>query len=111
EDDDLLPDRLRCDERGRRLHVLVALAPGAERVPVHPRDLVARGGARDEENVVLVSERRHLQRDPRRGRAGEDLVALADQILAGGTRDERRDERDEKPLPPLLLHLAGPPIP
>jgi hypothetical protein len=33
--------------------------------------------------VVLVGERRHLQRDPGRRRAGEDLVALADQILAG----------------------------
>ena len=37
-------------------------------------------GPGDEEDLVLRGERRDLQGDARRDAAGEDLVALADQV-------------------------------
>ena len=82
EDGDLLADAL--EERRRGLHVLVGLAARAEGVLVDAGDRVRRRRARDEEHLVLLGERRHLQRDAGRDAAGEDLVALADQVLAGG---------------------------
>jgi hypothetical protein len=36
--------------------------------------------------LVVLRERRHLQRDARRRRAGEDLEALADEVFAGRDR-------------------------
>ena len=61
--------------------VLVALPAGPERVLVDPCDRIRRRGAGDVQHLVLVGERRQLQRDARRGRAGDDLVPLADQVL------------------------------
>ena len=97
EDGHVLPAAA-AEVRARGEHVLVALATRPERVLVDPGDRVGRGRARDVEDLVLVGERRELERDPRRRRAGDDLVPLADQVLrardgldrVGAVVDERQ---------------------
>src|SRR5439155_13170432 len=109
EDENLLAAPL--EERVGGVDVLQRLTARTERVLVDARDGVGRGRAGDEQDMVLSSERRDLERDAGRDTARQDLVALADQVLRG--RDGRGrvrlvvDEREVDRLPVDLSGAAG----
>ena len=84
EDGDLLALDVAQHAPGRR-DVLVGLASRPEGVAVGTRDGVGGGRTRDEEDLVVLRQRRHLQRHAARGRAGDDRVALTDEV--GGRGD------------------------
>ena len=108
EDEDILAAWLPQERLGGE-DVLVGLTPGSEGIAVDPGERIDRRRPADEEDPVLLRQRRDLQRHAGDDRPGKDLEPLADQVARRG--DARVDHPGvvaDHRLDAVAIDHAGP---